>query len=639
MLEIVRNHRRLMLFVLLLLVFPSFVFFGMESYSSFMNNANDAAKVEGRVITNTDVDNAMRVQSEQMRQALGASYDPRQFENAETRRAILDGMIQERLIANEATRLHLTVSDAHLQEAIMAIPAIAQLRGADGKFDVDGYRQLLGAQGMTPEQFDARMRFDLSTQQLVRSIAATDIIPASLIDRLIAIRDQQRVVQAITYKPADYAARVTPDEAALKAYYDGHAAEFAVPAQAKVEYLVLSADSFAQGVTVTPEELQSYYEQNKKRFQTAEERQASHILIVSPKDAPAADRAAAKEKAAKLLAEVRANPASFAEVARKNSQDPGSAEKGGELGTFGRGAMVKPFEDAVFALKKDEISDLVETDFGYHIIRVTGIKPSETRPLDAVRAELEKEIRTQKATKQYGEAVDQFTNTVYDRSESLKPAADRLKLTIQTAAGVTRQPNPALGQSPVNNEKVLAAIFSDDVLKNKRNTEAIQVGPNTLVAARVVDYQPATTRKLEEVKDELRAKVVAQQAAALARKAGEARLAALKQAPADDGFGPSLTVSRSQAGDLPGAALEAVMRADSSKLPAFIGVDLGANGYAVLRINKVEEGAKPDAARRQADLRQLEQIAGQSQFDAYYQNLKSRSKVEIIRPAATPAEG
>lgn len=639
MLEIVRNHRRLMLFVLLLLVFPSFVFLGVESYSSFMNNANDAAKVEGRVITNTEVDNALRARSEQMRQALGASYDPRQFENAEMRRAVLDGMIQERLIAIEAAKKHLTVSDARLQEAIMAIPTIAQLRTADGKFDVDAYRGLLAAQGMTPEQFDARMRFDLSTQQIVQSIATTDIVPAGLIDRMIAIRDQQRTIQAITFKPADYAAQVAPDDAALKAFYESHASEFAVPAQAKVEYLVLSADTFARNVTVTPDELQSYYEQNKKRFQSAEERQASHILMTVPKDAPAATREAAKDKASKLLAEVKANPASFADLARKHSQDPGSAEKGGDLGRFGRGMMVKPFEDAVFALKKDEISDLVETDFGYHIIRVTDVVEPETRPLEAVRAELEKEIRSQKATKQYSEAVDQFTNTVYDRSESLAPAAERLKLTIETATGVTRQPNVALAQSPLNHEKVLAAIFSDDVLKNKRNTEAIQIAPNTLVSARVAEYQPATTRKFDDVKDELRAKVIATKAAELARKAGEDRLAVLKKTPSADGFGPETTVSRNKAGDLAGTALEAVMRADTRQLPAFVGIDLGANGYAVLRINKVEEGAKPDPARRQADLRQLEQLAGQHQFDAFYQSLKNRSEVKITRPVVTTSEG
>lgn len=638
MLEIVRTHRRLMLLVLLLLVFPSFVFFGVESYSSFMNNANDVAKVEGRAITATEIDNALRAQSERMRQALGASYDPRQFENAETRRAILDGMIQERVIATETNKLHLNVSDARLKEAIMSIPAVAQLKKPDGSFDLDGYRQLLAAQGMTPEQFDARMRFDLSTQQIVNAIATTDIVPASLMDRLIAIRDQQRVVQAITFKPADFASRISPDDAVLKAYYDGHPSEFAVPAQAKVEYLVLSGAALEQGITVSQAELQSYYDQNKSRFQSEEQRQASHILIASPKGVPAAERAVAKEKAQKLLAEVRANPASFADVARKNSQDPGSAQNGGDLGAFGRGAMVKPFEDTVFALKAGEISDIVETDFGYHIIRVTDIKPTQTRPLEAVRGELEREIRSQLANKRYSEAVDQFTNMVYDQADSLKPAADKLKLQIQTIDGVTRQPNPALAENPVNTEKVLAAVFTDEVLKNKRNTEAIQVAPTTLVAARVVEYRPATRRQFDEVKGDVRAKVVAEQATALAKKEGEARLAALKQASSDAGFGEALTVSRNQPGNLPRPALEAVMRADTSKLPAVLGVDLGVNGYAVIRITKVEQGAKPEPARRQADLVQLEQAAGQAQFDAYYQSLKARSDVKIIKPIVPATE-
>ncbi|ESJ24978.1 peptidyl-prolyl cis-trans isomerase [Cupriavidus sp. HPC(L)] len=639
MLDFVRNNRRLMLLLLLVLVFPSFVFFGVESYSRFMDSSHDAAKVDGRAITQQEVDNVLREQSERMRQVLGAAYDPRQFEGPEARKAVLDQLILQRVVANEVNREHLTVSNERLYEAIVNIPAIAQLpKKADGRVEDKAYLELLASQGMTPEQFDARMRFDLATQQLGQSIGATAFMPKSLLDRLIAARDQQREVQPLLLKASDYAAKVSADDAALKAYYDKHRQAFSVPEQAKVEYLVLSADALAAGISITPEQLKSYYDSNIARFRTDEERRASHILIAAPKDAPAAERQAAKDKATRLLEELRKHPDTFADVARKQSQDPGSAEKGGDLGFMGRGALVKPFEDAMYALQPNQLSDVVETDYGYHIIKVTEVKPSQTRPLESVKAELEAELRKQLAAKQFTEQADAFGNTVYEQSDSLKPAADKFKLTIQTADNVTRAPNPALGaNNPLNNEKVLTALFSDDAIKNKRNTEAIQVGPETLVAGRVVEYRPASVRPFDAVRDQVRAQYVAEQAAELARKDGEAQLAKLKQSGSADGFGGAVTVSRQQPAGLAPKAVEAVMRADASKLPAMVGVDLGAQGYAIYRIAKVSQPAQANPAQRQADAQQLSQLAGQSELEAFFESLKARSDVEVLKPAA-PAE-
>lgn len=638
MLDFVRNNRRLMLLLLLVLVFPSFVFFGVESYSRFMDSSHDVAKVDGRAITVQEVDNVVREQSERMRQMLGASYDPRQFEGPTLRKNVMDQLILQRVVANEVAREHLTVSNARLFEAINSIPAIAQLpRKQDGSIDDKAYLQLLAAQGMTPEQFDARMRFDLATQQLGTSIAGTAFVPKSLLDRLIAVRDQQRDVQALLFKPADYTAKVQPDAAALKAYYESHQSAFSVPEQAKVEYVVLSGDALAAAQAVTPEELKSYYDSNIARFRTDEQRRASHILIAAPKDA-AAQRQAAKDKAGKLLEDLRKHPDTFADVARKQSQDPGSAEKGGDLGFMGHGALVKPFEDAMYALKEGQISDVVETDYGYHIIKLTGLKPAETKPLEAVRPELETELRKQFAAKKYAEDADAFGNMVYEQSDSLKPAADKFKLTIQTADGVTRQPNPALGQnSPLNNEKLLKALFSDDAIKSKRNTEAVQVGPTTLVAARIVDYRPATVRKFEEVEAKVREGYVAQQAAELARKDGEARLETLKKSDSAQGFGGVTMVSRAKAEGMEPKAAEAIMRADATKLPAVVGVDLGANGYAVYRITKITQPQQANDGQRQAEAQQLSQLAGQTEIAAYYESLKARSKVKILKPVA-PAD-
>ncbi|MFP3752432.1 SurA N-terminal domain-containing protein [Cupriavidus sp. SIMBA_020] len=633
MLDFVRNNRRLMLLLLLVLVFPSFVFFGVESYSRFMDTSHDVAKVDGRAITVQEVDNVVRDQSERMRQMLGNQYDPRMFEGAAARQSVVNQLILQRVVSDATAKKNLTVSDAQVAAAIQNIPAIAQLKTADGKFDDKAYIQLLATQGMTPEQFDARLRFELATQQLGGAVGTTAFVPKSLLDRLIAVRDQQRDVQTLTIKPADFTAKVTADAAALKAYYDAHVSTYTTPEQAKVEYVVLSGDALAASQTVTPEELKSYYESNIARFRTDEQRRASHILIAAPKDGKDADRKAAKDKATKLLEDLRKHPETFADVAKKQSQDPGSAEKGGDLGFMGRGALVKPFEDAMYALKDGQISDVVETDYGYHIIKLTGIKPAETQPLEAVRPELEAELKKQLASKKYTELADAFGNTVYEQSESLKPAADKFKLTIQTADNVTRTPNLALGaQNPLNNEKVLKALFSDDALKNKRNTEAVQVGPTTLVAARIVDYRPATARKFEDVEAQVRQAYVTQQAAELARKDGEAKLEALKKADSAAGFGQTVTVSRTKADGLSPKAVEAIMRADATKLPAVVGVDLGADGYAIYRIAKVSSPTTANPGQRDAEAQQLAQLAGQTELAAYYESLKARAKVKILRP-------
>lgn len=635
MLDFVRNNRRLMLLLLLVLVFPSFVFFGVESYSRFMDSSHDAAKVDGRAITVQEVDNVVRDQSERMRQMLGNNYDPRMFEGAAARQSVLDQLILQRVISDVTAKKYLTASNEQVRQAIQSIPAVAQLRTADGKFDEKAYVQLLAAQGMTPDQLDSRIRFELASQQLGAAVGTTAFVPKSLLDRLIAIRDQQRDVQALTIKPADFTSKVSPDAAALKAYYESHLAAYTTPEQAKVEYVVLSGDALAASQQVSPEELKSYYDSNIQRFRVDEQRRASHILITSPKDAKPADRQAAKEKAQKLLDEVRKHPETFADVAKKNSQDPGSAEKGGDLGFMGRGALVKPFEDAMYALKENQISDLVETDYGYHIIKLTGIKPAQTQPLEAVRAELEGELKKQLAGKKYAEQADAFGNMVYEQSDSLKPAADKFKLTIQTADDVTRQPNPALKDSPLNNEKVLKALFSDDAIKSKRNIEAVQVGPTTLVSARIVDYRPAAARKFEDVEAQVRQAYIVQQAAELARKDGEARLETLKKSGAAEGFGPVMTVSRTKADGVSPKALEAIMRADASKVPSLVGVDLGADGYAIYRITKVGTPAPSNPGQRDADAQQLSQLAGQTELAAFYDALKAQAKVKILHPTKT----
>jgi peptidyl-prolyl cis-trans isomerase D len=437
---------------------------------------------------------------------------------------------------------------------------------------------------------------------------------------------QQREIQVQRFEPKDFVAKVTPTDADIEKFYKdpAHAAQFQAPEQASVEYVVLDVESLKKGVTVSEDDLKKYYSENRQRFTAPEERRASHILIKADKDMPAADRAKAKARAEALLAEVRKSPAGFAEVARKQSEDTGSAGQGGDLDFFGRGAMVKPFEDAVFAMKSGEISNVVESDFGYHIIQLTGVRGGDRKPFDQVRPEIEAEVRKTLAQKKYAEAAEQFSETVYQQYDSLQPVIDKLKLE-KRAATVARVPAPG-ASGPLPSEKLLQAVFGNEAVKNKRNTDAVEVGPNQMAAARVVKYDPARTLPLSEVKDRVRAAVVLEQAAAMARKDGEAKLAAARKS--DTPLSGTATVSRMQAQQLPRQVIDAVLRADLGKGPAVVGVDAGEQGYVVARVLKIQPREVPPGG--EMPLRaQVGQAWAAAESEAYVAALKKRYKAEI----------
>ena len=398
---------------------------------------------------------------------------------------------------------------------------------------------------------------------------------------------------------------------------------------------MLDLEAVKKNIAVSEADAKAYFEQNKARFGTKEERRASHILITAPASAPAAERDKAKARAEQLLAEVKKSPASFADLARKNSQDPGSAEKGGDLDFVTRGAMVKPFEDAMFALKKGEISAVVETEFGYHIIRVTDIKPEQVPPFEQVRARIEDEVRAQQATQEFAKAAETFTDLVYQQPDSLQPAADKLKLKLQTASNVAR--TPAAGATgALASRNFLGALFAPDSLERKHNTEAIEVGPSQLASGRVAKYAAARTLPFAEVKDKVRSQLVAERAAALAKAEGEARLRAWQADAAGAPLAAPVTVSRLETQSLPAPVIEGALRADTSKLPAWAGVDLGAQGYAVVRVNKTVPRAPSTPETAQQEAGQFAQVIAAAENAAYYELLKQRYKAEILVPR--PAE-
>ena len=634
MFDFVRKHTRIMQFLLFLLIVPSFLLFGIEGYSRFRDKGETVAEVDGQDISRVEWDNAHKLEVERIR-ASNPRVDPKLLDSPQARYATLEHLVRDRVLAAAASNSGLVTADQRLRRALQEDPTISSLRLPDGTLDRERYRQLVGQQGLSPEGFEAKIRADLSSRQVTSGVSGTAFGSAALADLAINAFLEHREVQVARFNAADFAPKVELTDADLETYYQANQTQFRSREQASIEYVVLDLDAVKKSLVLSEADLKTYYEQNQASLSGKEERRASHILIESPKSAAAEARQKAKARAQELLAALQKTPDSFADLARKNSQDVGSAANGGDLDFFTRGAMAKPFEDAVFALKKGEISGVVESDYGYHIIRLTDIKTPRQRSFEEVRAQIETDLKKQQAQHKYAEAAEVFTNTVYEQSDSLKPAAERLKLEVHTAQGLTRQPTAGI-PGVLANPKFLAAIFSADSLDKKRNTEAVEVASNQLVSGRIVQYTPARVLPIAEVKAQVRERLQAARGADLARKEGMSQLVAWKAKPESATLPTAINISRDQQQNQPMALIESALRVDTASLPAFSGVDLGPQGYAVVKVNKslprtgvTDESTKQDRA-------QYAQAWSGAEIAAYYDLLKERFKVKMIATKSAP---
>lgn len=638
MFEFVRKHTKIMMFLMFLLIIPSFVLFGVDGYNKYRDKGQVVARVGGNDIGQGEWDAAHKADVDRIR-AARPELDIKLLDTPEARYASLERIVRERVLMEAVDKLKLQTGDAKLARELQQDPTIASLRLPDGTLDKDRYKQLAAGQGLTPEGLEARVRRDLSVAQVQNAIANTVFSSPKQAGVSLGAYFERREIQFVRFTPADFVAKVAPTDADLDAFYKNNPSQFKAAESASVEYVVLDLEAVKKSITLNEADVKTYFDQNQARLSGAQERRASHILINAAKDAPAADRQKAKARAAELLAALRTAPDSFAEVAKKNSQDTGSAPAGGDLDFFGRGAMVKPFEDAAFAMKKGDISDVVESDFGYHIIKLTDIKEPKQKTFDELRAGIESDLKAQQAKVKYAELAESFTNGVYEQSDSLKPVADRLKLEIKTASNLTRQAAPG-ATGILTNPKLLAAIFNADSIDKKRNTEAVEAGGNQMVAARVTQYSPAKTLDFADVKSVVKDRVIAQRAVELAKKEGEGKLAAWKSNAAGATFAPAVTVSRDQSQNMPVQILDAALRADGAALPQMSGVDLGAQGYAIVKvISVVPRPAPPEASAKQEQV-QYSQAWGNAEGLAYYNLLKERHKAQIMvaKPSrSTPA--
>ncbi|HXF77613.1 MAG TPA: SurA N-terminal domain-containing protein [Usitatibacter sp.] len=619
------NKKIVQLAIALFLIIP-FGLFGVDYYFRAPVGGDVVASVGRARIGEQEFNDAIRRQADIYRQQFRGQFDPSLMDNPEIRRAVLDRLVADKLVTTATDRSGLRLTDAELSRRILAEPGFQ----VDGKFSKERYDLIAKSQGLTPLGLDERLRRDLSEQQFRDSIVGTTFVPKATLDGFIRLSQQTREVSVVNFTPDQYMARAAVKPEEVKAYYDAHPKEFTIPERARVEYVELSLDALAAKQAVNPEDVKKVYEDEVQagKLGVKEQRRASHILVAVPADAKDDVRKAAEEKAAAIAAQVRKAPASFAEVARKESQDPGSAAQGGDLGFFSRGAMVKAFEDAVFdpKMKKGEIVGPVKSEFGYHVIKLTDVKGGSVKPLAEATPEIEATLKKQAAQKTFTDAAEQFSNLVYEQSTSLKPVADKLGLTIQQSPWMQKgAPTiPAL-----NNPKIQNEIFSEATLKGKRNTAAIETATNTLVAARLLEYKPEELRPFDATKAEIEAKLKRQAAVKLANEEGAAKLKDL-QAGKDAGlkWPAALAVNRQKPGGLFPDVIDKVFRADPKKLPAYVGVETPM-GYSVVQVSKVIDIDKVDDKQREALAAQLKNAVAAEELDSVLGSLRERVGVTV----------
>ena len=623
MLDIIRNNKRITQGFLVLITLP-FAFWGVESYVRNADVGAAVASVGGSKISQQEFQSARREQQDRMRTQLGGKVDPAIFESAQMRRAVLDSLVTQRLLAEQTKDSRLVVGNEQLVQFIAGVPSLQE----NGKFSRERYEALVAAQGMSKEMFEARLRQDMAMQQLMLPVTEAGITGQVAANRWLSTQTEQREIGDVRLLPEAYAGQVKLAADAVQKHYEANRRQFELPEQVRAEFVALSRDVLVAQAVVSDEEVRASYQSHLDRYKMGETRRASHILILAARDAPEADAKAAKAKADELLVQARTAPGDFARLARQNSQDPMSAKKDGDLDWFVRGSMVKAFEDAAFALKEGQISDVVRSDFGFHIIRLTGVRAERVKPLDEVKAEILAELKRETGAKKYAEAAEAFGNMGYEQADSLKPAAEKWKLeqrqTPWLAKGGKLPP-------PFDNPKLAAALFSDDGLKNKRNTEAVEVAAGTLVSARVLEHKPAALQPLEAVKADIERSLVRDEALKLAIKDGEEKLARLAKGEALDlVWSPARSVSRTAAQGIPPDVLRTVFKADAARLPAYAGVALPGNGYVLLRISAVKpgEGAKDDSARG-ALVQQYARFIAAEEFSAWMAALKEKYPVQI----------
>ena len=605
--------------IILALILVPFALFGIDSYLNQAGNNLSIAKVNGYKIALPEYNRAIenvrnRIMSE------GKKVDPAMFDSFEFKESVIDGLITKQLLNNDIKKSRFRITDQQLSQYIIGMPEFQK----DGKFSQEIYDKVLQNNQLTPKKFEESIRNDLLIQQVRDGLQKLTFIPPNNLAETLKATSQQREISIAEFKTKEYMTKANIAEKDMQAFYDQNKSKFLAPEQVKAEFVVFSLANILPTINVTEDEIKSFYKANADKYQNQQQREASHILIAASKNAPPAEKAKAKAKAEDVLNQVRKNPKQFEELATKYSQDPESAKKGGDLGSFSRGMMVKPFDDAVFSMKVNEISNIVESDFGYHIIKLTKII-GEGGGFDAMRPQIKAELIYQKGQEKFAALAEEFSNKVYEQSSSLDAVSKRFNLPIQKTDWISRKDSDKF----FKNEALMSALYSKESIKDHRNTEAIEVTPNNLISARVVDYKAQSTKPFADVKKNIEDYLKFESAKKMVASEGEVALKSLTDASRKIEWQPATLVDRKNTKGLSDAVVNHAYKMPTDKLPSYSGFIDGNNGYVIVKVNKVSFPNDSNEENKQAFASDYSEALSAEYLSAYLKGLKAKASVSV----------
>jgi len=605
--------------VILALVLIPFALFGIDSYLNQAGNNLSIAKVDGYKIALPEYNRAIEnVRNRMMSE--GKKVDPAMFDSFEFKESVVDGLITKQLINNDIKKSQFKITDQQLSQYIIGMPDFQK----DGKFSQELYDKVLQNNQLNPKKFEESIRNDLLIQQVRDGLQKLTFIPPNNLTETLKATSQQREVTVAEFKTKEYMAKANISEKDMQAFYDQNKSKFLAPEQVKAEFVVFSLTSILPSITVSEDEVKAFYKTNADKYQNQQQREASHILIAASKNAAPAEKAKAKAKAEDVLGQIKKNPKQFEELATKYSQDPESAKKGGDLGAFGRGMMVKPFDDAVFSMKVNEISGIVESDFGYHIIKLTKVI-GEGGGFDAIKPQIKAELIYQKAQDKYAALAEDFSNKVYEQSSSLDVVSKKFNLPIQKTDWISRNESDKF----FKNEALMNALYSKESIKDRRNTEAIEVTPNNLISARVVDYKAQSTKPFAEVKKSIEDYLKFEAAKKLVATEGEAALKSVADASRKIDWQATVLVDRKNTKGLSQAVTNHAYKMPTDKLPSYSGFVDGNNGYVIVKVSKVAFPNDDNEENKKEFASSYTEALSSEYLSAYLKGLKAKSSVSV----------
>ena len=575
MLEQIRNRTQTTFAkVILVIIIIPFALFGIDSYLSSVGNVIHIASVNEELITAKSLQEA----ENQFKARQDESTDPKMFESVEFKKAVLDQLITTKLINQEIKNSGFYISNSQVGTYIAGMREFQK----NGKFSQDQYDEILKINNLSPKKFDDKIKSDLGTQQVKDSLRKLSFVPKDKIQDLVNLAYQKRDVSIYELKQDDFKDKIDLSDSALKKVYEESKSSFMRPDQVKIKFIIYSVAGIVPNIKVANKEVKDYFTNNINRYQTDQQRRAKHILFTVRADLTDSQVKEIANKAQNVLNEIKKNPKSFKKNAKEYSQDTESSKNGGDLGFFSRGDMTKVFEDTVFSMSKNQISELIKTEFGFHIVMLTDIKGEEVK-FESVKNQIKGELIFNKALGEFGSNAEDFSNTVYEQSESLQQAATKFSLKIEDSEWLSFES----AKKFFNNEAFAQAIFDKYAIDEKKNIAAIEASPNNLVAARVVDFRPSTAKSFEEVKVSIKEFLIEAESQKLLLAAGAKLIKDVKSNERVVDWIDQLEVDRIDRKGLSDPIINAIFKMDDRKLPEYTGLYDSRGEFIVIQLNKV----------------------------------------------------